>query len=307
METCPFGEDVTGVSAIDNEDIADDDKDSVQEKQANNGGVLGDNLNNGSNGKDKTWKGAPYPPTDAEKQAANDSKRKDGEKLQKVWRTVRVPGAGTIPTGNYPYTVAAHHLIPGNASLYSEENLLQNYMIKDKTVKAGGKKWQIKYHIGYNVNGAHNGVWLPGNYAIRSKASPTGVTWGKMQEEDWQLNYVAACSKVTKGQFHDTHEDYSDSVRELLNKIAVSLNQHQCTCKICADKNGGHIPPPYFIKMRLYKLSNYLRFNLTLGPSRWRRPWFASGRWRNVVFKGNAVTPSTEFCSAFNQARREEI
>ena len=46
---------------------------------------------------------------------------------------------------------------------------LINYMEDGKTVKTdGGKSYTIEGHIGYDVNGSHNGVWLPGNYAIKT-------------------------------------------------------------------------------------------------------------------------------------------
>jgi len=304
MEKCPFDEDIPGVSTKDDENIAEDDKDSVQNVQANNGGVLGDNLRDGLNGREGTWEGAPYPPTNAKKDPANDSKRKRGIEQVGIWQKVWVPGSGSINSGSFPYTVAAHHLIPGNASLYHNNNLLKDYMIKGKTVKFEGKTWKIKYHIGYNVNGAHNGVWLPGNYAIRSGASPTGVSWGKMTNEDWQLNYVAACCSAVGGQFHDAHAEYNESVRELLNKIATEINNHQCHCKLCLEKMGKEIPPPYFIKARLYKLSHYFKTNLSMEPDAWRRPWFTSDRWRNVVFKNGSTKPSNEFNEAYNQSHR---
>lgn len=300
---CPFNDDVKGVDSKEDENIDKDDRDSVQGIQANNGGTLGKNLTSGSNGTESTWKGAPFEPPEAEKAPPKDSKRRDGRDYAKPWAKARVPGTKSIPEGNFPFTVAAHHLIPGNASLYTDDNKLQNYLVKGKTVQSNdGKKWKIKYHIGYNVNGAHNGVWLAGNYAIRGGESPTGVSWGKMGNEDWQLNYVAACAKVTKGQFHDAHTEYSKSVLKLLNKIAKKLNYHQCGCKLCESKT--EVPPPYLIKQRLYNLSRYFRFNLTLSPSRWRRPWFASDRWRDVVFKNNAKMPCKAFVEAFDQARR---
>jgi hypothetical protein len=63
----------------------------------------------------------------------------------------------------------------------------------------------------------------PGNYAIRASASPAGKSWGNMGHAGWQLHYVAACVKATGRQFHDTHEEYSDSVLKLLNKVAEKL------------------------------------------------------------------------------------
>lgn len=299
---CPFCEDVKGATEKEDEHIANDDRDSVQDVQANNGGVLGSNLNEALNGKAGTWQGAPYEPPSQKKSPANDSRRKDGKKLAKEWIRVRVPGTREIKTGDYPFTVAAHHLIPGNASLYAGKNKLQNYLIQGKTVTADGQSWKIKYHIGYNVNGAHNGEWTPGNYAIRASASPVGKSWSAMGNADWQLHYVAACVKATGRQFHDTHEEYSDAVLKLLNKIVAKLRFHQARCTRCQAKGGHEIPPPYLIKERLYRLSAYFRQQLNGNPAQWRRPWFTSNRWRKVIFPNDAEAPCSAFMDAYNQA-----
>jgi len=312
-EDCPFKTDLQGVTKKDDEDISYDDLDDVQEAQDNDGGKLGSNLNTKSNGDDEFWKDAPFPPPTPGDNSANDSRRKDGKKKSKIWQKVKVPGTtdvngNTIIAENiFPFTVAAHHLIPGNASLYNNENDLQKYMIMGETVKAGGKSWEIAYHIGYNVNGAHNGVWLPGNYAIRSRSSPTKVTWGSMGHEDWQLNYVAACCKAVDGQFHDAHTNYNDSILSLMNAMAEKLEYHQCHCKECEGKNGKKVPPPYMIKERLYNLSKYFRSNLTVPPNAWRRPWFTSDRWRDNIFKNGATKPCQEFIDAYNNSSVEEV
>jgi hypothetical protein len=54
---------------------------------------------------------------------------------------------------------AAHHCIPGEASL-AKASALHNFMRK------GGPD-NLESDIGYNVNSGENGIWLPGNYAVR--------------------------------------------------------------------------------------------------------------------------------------------
>jgi len=195
---------------------------------------------------------------------------------------VFVPGADGIEDGELPFIVAAHHLIPGEASL-GPSLLKQQLMTEGGSVEIAGKQRQIKNHIGYNVNGAHNGVWLPGNYAIRANAAPLRKTWSNLGDKPgWCMSYVAAVSSKAGGQFHDAHTQYSDSVKRLLNKIHQTVSVHECT--LCQEKT--EVPPPYMVKNRLYALSLYLRSQLQGPPSTWRRPWFASDRWRDAVFSG---------------------
>jgi hypothetical protein len=301
-EECPFSDDTSGPSAEDSEDIADDDRDEVLSQQANDGGVLGKNLISASPGKAGTVGGPiEFKPPEYDEEP-DDTKRPSGAAVMAF-----VPGADDIDDGTYPFLVAAHHLIPGEAALAPSE--LTSYMKKGSSITTvSGKTFTLKYHIGYNVNGSHNGVWLPGNYAIRASASPwqrtpmPGRSWSDLGQHRWCLHYVAAVSKVTGAQFHDAHEQYSDAALKLLNKIAKKLFMHQDVCEQCEKKDGGKIPPPYMIKERLYNLSAYFRRQTKANPQFWKRPWFASDRWRKQAFSG--PRPSNEFLDAYERGRR---
>ncbi|MBI3560521.1 MAG: hypothetical protein HY080_02225 [Gammaproteobacteria bacterium] len=98
------------------------------------------------------------------------------------------------------------------------------------------------------------------------------------------------------------NEEYSDAVLKLLNKIAEKLEFHQARCSRCKEKNGREIPPPYLIKERLYRLSAYFKRQLTGNPAQWRRPWFTSDRWRDVIFPNDAEGPCQAFIDAYNRA-----
>jgi len=280
---CPFKLNVVGVDEVEDESIANDDLD----EQENNGGTLGRNLSEGSPGKAGTWIGEP-----PEKYTAfRVDTRRMGVK-------VNVPGTVTVEDGVYGFTVAAHHLIPGEASL--APSLLKPLMTKGSSVDVetedGTKTKTIAKHVGYNVNGSHNGVWLPGNYYIRSSSSPhSGKSWSDLGDDPWCLHYVAAVTKVAEGQFHDAHTKYSAEVENFLNKIAEKLFKHECDlCK------SDEIGPPVTIKSRLYGISAYLRGQVQGHPMAWKRPWFASDRWRDDAFSGGA--PSATFLAAYNKA-----
>jgi hypothetical protein len=173
-------------------------------------------------------------------------------------------------------------------------------MVKDGTIFAAGKQRKIKNHIGYNVNGAHNGVWLPGNYAIRPANKPLEKLWSELESKvNWCMNYVAAVSARTGGQFHDTHKEYNEAVRKLLNKIREAVTLHEC--HLCKEKTS--VPPPYMVKLRLYALSEYFRTQLNGSPRKWRQPWFTSDRWRGVVF-GDNRRARAQFLRTFRNAKR---
>lgn len=286
-EKCPFKEQALGADELEGEDISKDDATSHQE---NDGGVLGKNLASGSQGKAGTV-GGPFS-LEATTGMARVDTRRTGVK-------VVVAGTGTIPTGTYGFVVAAHHLIPGDAAL--APSALKKFMTMDEQVdvetEKGVKTKTIAKHIGYNVNGAHNGVWLPGNYYIRASTSPiTGTSWGDLGDNAWCLNYVAAVTKAAKGQMHDAHTAYSSAVKDLLNKIEEIMARHECD-----DCASDKINPPFQIKERLYNLSNYFRGQVTGLPVSWKRPWFTSDRWRDAAFSGGQ--PSAGFNAAYDAAK----
>jgi hypothetical protein len=314
-EECPFQFDMEGEVDKEDEDIADDD---VTDPQENDASKLGTNLKQNRSGAPGTADGPFEFPGGLSKNPQYDTKNKGTKK--RAGDKVLVLGTGVaddvpdckvedgigVKSGPYPFQTAAHHLIPGNASLYNGDCDLWNYMEKDKTIEAAGFTWTIKFNIGYNVNGNHNGVWLPGNYGLikdGAEDSPTKETWSALEQDhaDWQLHYVAACSKALNGQFHDEHSKYNDKVRDLLNLIAEILFFHQTICKQCHGK-FEKIPPPFIIKTRLYNISAYLKRRVTGNPQGWVRPWFTSNRWRDDVF-GNGARPRHEFVDAYDYAR----
>ena len=57
----------------------------------------------------------------------------------------------------------------------------------------------------------------------------------------------------------------------------------------------------YLIKQRLYNLSAYFRRQLVGSPAAWKRPWFASDRWREEAFGSNGKI-SFQFLDAYDAA-----
>jgi hypothetical protein len=281
-DECPFSDSNAGVDDLEDENTAKDD----MQGEESSGGLLGKNLLEGTHGTAGTWSGTP---------PKNRGLRVD---TRRTGVRVSVPGTGSIPSGVYGFSVAAHHLIPGEASLSASR--LKSFMVQGESVEVqtsdGMKRKTLKRHIGYNVNGSHNGTWLPGNYYIRTGTSPIrGSSWSDLGDDAWCLNYVAAVVRVAGGQFHDAHTKYSSAVEDLLNKISDILAKHECN--ICQNPQ---ISPPARIKERLYGISGYLRGQVEGLPAAWKRPWFTSDRWRDDAFTGNK--PSQAFLAAHERA-----
>ncbi|HYO65984.1 MAG TPA: AHH domain-containing protein [Archangium sp.] len=289
---CPFQEDSATTASLEEEPegIEDDDQDAVVEMQANNGGVLGDNLAAASPGKAGTV-GGPHPPPKTAKETQQDTDR--------TGLKVRVPGVDGVESKVLPFTVAAHHVIPGNASL--KASMLYEFTKKGGKVQStSGKSWTLSAYVGYNINGSHNGVWLPGSYAIRAGKTEMKDTWSVLRasKPNWCINYAASVVKVAGGQFHDTHTAYSERVQRILDKLAMYLFDHIDMCEECQKKD--ELPPPYLVKDKLYAISAYLRLKLQAHPSAWKSPWFTSDKLRDEVCSGSK--PTQAFMDAYEAA-----
>jgi hypothetical protein len=174
---------------------------------------------------------------------------------------VQVPGIAQA----LPVHTAAHHLIPGNASL--KESQLKPYLHCDGAASG---------NIGYNVNSCENGVWLCGNYALRGK---NGLPpWGPEGSQFLAKTGVApqayafAAIRTLGRQFHDGHEKYSQFVQSELNLLAKKLEKTQdlwCTEK-SAKKPEGDKPQIPMLVARLNTISRRLRAFLTNPGPKWR-------------------------------------
>jgi hypothetical protein len=178
-----------------------------------------------------------------------------------------------------PFSVAAHHLIPGEASL--PESSLINYV-------KGGKI--ISSDIGYGVNGRENGIWLPTHHAASQNmpilpyeteqhAYASLTPGGSPMVGSFVTRYTQAVMEAARCQFHDAHPDYSDFVIKVLNKIQTNLATiKNFNCKKCMDakQGGGKLPPPHRLVFRLNNVSARLATFL-VGPAMgWRPPVFTS-------------------------------
>jgi hypothetical protein len=160
----------------------------------------------------------------------------------------------------------AHHVIPGDASLNKSSQLLP-WM----------KKGDLKSDIGYGVNHANNGIWLPGNYGWDPK---TVMKWGKLAASggfEIQFGYAYAAMTATQRQFHDAHPVYSTWVRLTLEKMRVKMLEMKTDCSHCDKKNNKKpYNPPFKLVGMLDGLSERLRGKLRFPASQWVPPFYTS-------------------------------
>lgn len=186
----------------------------------------------------------------------------------------------------YDLQYAPHHLIPGNESL--KNSSVVPFLGDKNAIQHFGTESHIKdgMTVGYDVNDAKNGVWLPSPYALSMSnqwPSDDGLEVIKKRHgqrvanetEALRMAYVAAAIEVSGNrQFHMRHVDYSKEVKKALNAIAERLAlMAGGSCPIAAkSENDSKYDPPMGLPSRLNALSGNLRRLLT--GSVWRSPIF---------------------------------
>jgi hypothetical protein len=146
---------------------------------------------------------------------------------------------------------AAHHLLPGNASVNKADGLHKYMVWKGKNPKG------FSGPVGYDINNALNGVWLPGNYAVR-RGTQFHKNWS-----DYKLGFqnayaIAAMKGAQDKQLHDAHPTYNGKVLDTLNDIAKKLDamwKDQTKCPVCGADLKDKARPPYGIVGRMNALS----------------------------------------------------
>jgi hypothetical protein len=155
---------------------------------------------------------------------------------------------------------AAHHLIPGEASL-AKATALHKFMRK-------GGEMSLSSDIGYDVNDARNGVWLPGNYAVRAGNTEFGGQTWTSQKASFQLEYVRKAMLAAAGRlFHDAHRKYNDLVKQTLISIAGKIQKKEKDkCPICG-KEAKDTRPPFGLVLRLHGVSGRHR-SMVVSPTK---------------------------------------
>jgi hypothetical protein len=212
----------------------------------------------------------------------------------------------------YRLQYAPHHLIPGNESL--KDNPLVAFLGDDSVIKnfndEGISSKIIEGHsVGYDVNRAQNGVWLPSPYAVTMGSNLWGAEAGLVALESaegpaavdlvhkFRAAYVAESIARSGGrQFHMRHVKYSELVAGILEKIAQKMIVLASGgCPLSGEKKkGDKIEPPMGLPGRLDVISGQMKLLLT--GSVWRSPAFADSLTETyaATLKKAASTPPVD-------------
>jgi hypothetical protein len=192
-----------------------------------------------------------------ENQLTNDSSKLGSNLGHRPQWQIQVPDteAGKSIMRSCVVVPAAHHLIPGNASLKQVPSIMD-------LIDSGRGK--ISSDIGYDVNGQPNGIWLPANYGVRPD-SEFGRKWSLYGHQN---EYARAAMKKAGAQFHDAHPEYSGKVKTALRALADKINlKKPTTCGVCDKQLTDKARPPYGLVGRLNGVSRQHRAFLA-GPVR---------------------------------------
>jgi hypothetical protein len=181
-----------------------------------------------------------------------------------------------------PYDVvfSAHHIIPGNESLKGHPVLrwvgdagsLGEYGKGVTSELADGE------YIGYDINAAVNGVWLPGPYALSTIGKWTDKRLASSTTADFKLAYAFAAMDRFGRQFHYRHTDYSDFVIECMKKIDERLESFAPECPVLKDESGEPQKPyraPPGLVTKLDRVS--CRLKPLLDGTRWSPHIYTDG------------------------------
>jgi hypothetical protein len=181
-----------------------------------------------------------------------------------------------------------HHLIPGKGAM--AKSRIEEWTIAGK----------IEQDIGYSIDCAQNGIWLPylpSIYTIKhvsqeikekygvsgSDARMTtfyGTRWEPLHDDTkHDIGYMIMSE--TSLQFHytdhddpyhhiDTDECYDDNAQERCDQLADLMTTFwKPQCEHAKDKADGKIPPPYGLVERINLQSKYMRNGITGLPRLW--------------------------------------
>lgn len=193
--------------------------------------------------------------------------KNDAGKLGKALGGKPEPKIVELSGKQYDAAVAAHHLIPGNASL--KNSFLfesEEYLWKDGKAKG---------NIGYDINSAENGVWSPGNYGVRPWGSD-GATFAKQASPK---DFAFSAIEAWRCQFHDAHPEYSNFVRDALDKLYEKLSAQQdiwCPEAKKKKKKPDEKEPLYVLVTRLNTISARMKRMLVFPVSNWKKNIYTS-------------------------------
>ena len=231
----------------------------------------------------------PSPVSNNEDNVEENYETNDASKLgtnlrnKPAWKmTHKIDDEDPINQGDESTIVpSAHHLIPGNASMKKAKQLHRYMLWKDNN------DLDLRGPIGYNINSKQNGVWLPGNYAVRA-GTAFGQTWSAFKDKFKNKYAKVAMKKAQHKQLHDAHKPYNDNVLDTLIEIAKKLDgfwKKRENCPMCGTKFEDKARPPYGLIGRLNIVSQEHKIPLLFPKSNKKainNDYYTSSRVKNV-------------------------
>lgn len=184
------------------------------------------------------------------------------------------------------YSAEAHHAICGNEVL-GDERELEQYLVKQgkKTTK-GGAGLLMPGDVGYDVNSAENGIWLPSvpYMFMWSKKKTPEEWWGdqtgwnrkhprrKQRQsltEDEKEEIAFAVMEAVQRQFHkgphgsvgEPHNNYVKMAIDRLRQVTAFVTHFAEVCPM-DDDGEPKTDPPYYPPFGVIALLNALSLNL---------------------------------------------
>jgi len=210
----------------------------------------------------------------------------------------------------------AHHLIPLGAI---KEHPIRSYMDKSY-MHNGADRAEVICDGGYDINGAENGVWLVATYRgmqkeiknderfsryVERTLERAGITFGRYsnklysamtaaaRESDpmskqWFNKKLSATMWCYQRQFHDSHREYDDFVKGVLDKVFTNAERLGDDCfdgEKCPAESKEKRRAPHIISYRLNAISGRLRQYLCGNGIGWKEPLLTSELSRKHALK----------------------
>jgi hypothetical protein len=178
-------------------------------------------------------------------------------------------------------SAAPHHIIPGNAAM--APSTLENWTRADK-----GK---IKQDIGYTIDSAQNGIFLPHlpeiywtkrieqggrkvpmaeyygqKWLTLSDTSKQSIGFLIMRETYLQMHYTDHSAPYDAG----SSLSYDDETKERCNRLGDLMENYSRTCDRSKGTDDGKHYPPYALVYRINMISERFRSRITGRPDSWQ-------------------------------------
>ena len=203
----------------------------------------------------------------------------DSGKLKGSLQQVRQPRPEevklTFKQGTAVCQCEPHHLLPGNESF-------KKWVAK--TNKPYLKPGKGPDRLGFDINCADNGVWLPGKsqvdaWGTKKPWKPAGNPPDQYinpadSSEAGRLAFATAAIEKYGAQFHDRHPAYSAIVVQALQKLEKKLERNEVGCPQAKQKRDeGAVPD---VAVLLIRIAHRFRAMLSGGTAGWKSQVFTS-------------------------------